>query len=517
MATPSTLSYGIVVGQFLVSASDSSDADALPDAVPASGTVTFTPSAGVVLDYGTTPNPSAILRKPIVATLDAEGYITGADGTRGIKLIATDNPTVKPVGWTWVATYALTDPEGSPLRTLTTHPFFVPSDVTTDLVVAMPIEESKGVFLSKGDKGDKGDNNVLTISSVTVGEPSVTITGDSPNQQLAISLPVNALEIGDVVTGEPVDGAADIPEGVMVYRGRYSLGGSIYFEDGNLPAGLTSDRTPVITNYTDLGEGTTKALMFADITNSQSTWMEYPLTSEGDITVRFEMQTEATFDPFKIFLDGVLVQTYSGTRQIADEVIPATAGDHVLRFEFSKDSSASAGYDNVKISAIKWEKTIDPYVLGNVVYKNGVFYTVVVDTATESPSSASTQWSSLSAPLTPITMSAPTGMSGTLTFNKDNSRWVRASGTLTNTSGADIVGPKNIGYPPSSDYYALHSAHTRAMARNTTTAWDENSVVVVIYHAYAGNPSPYQIAIPAGQTLKAGVAVEVNLHYKAWT
>jgi hypothetical protein len=206
MATPSTLSYGTVVGQFLVSASDSADADTLPDAVPASGTVTFTPSAGVVLDYGTTPNPTAILRKPIVSTLDAQGYITGPDGTRGIKLIATDNPNVKPVGWTWVASYALKDDEGNDLRSLVTKPFLVPAGTTTDLVVAMPIEESNGVFLSKGDKGDKGDNNVLTIASVSVGEPDVSITGDSPNQQLSFRLPVSELSIGTVTTGPGTPG-----------------------------------------------------------------------------------------------------------------------------------------------------------------------------------------------------------------------------------------------------------------------------------------------------------------------
>ena len=213
MATPSTLSYGIVVGQFLVSASDSADADALPDAVPASGTVTFTPSAGVVLDYGTNPNPSAILRKPIVASLDPQGYLIGADGLRGVRLIATDNPTVKPVGWTWVATYALKDPEGNDLRSLTTQPFLVPSGTTTDLIVAMPIEESKGVFLSKGDKGDKGDPNTLSIASVLTsgpGQPAeVSISGVSPNQALSFTLPR-----GDVGPVGPVG-----PQGIQGFKG----------------------------------------------------------------------------------------------------------------------------------------------------------------------------------------------------------------------------------------------------------------------------------------------------------
>ncbi len=192
MATPSTLSFGTAIGQFLVSASDGVDIDALPDAVPASGTVTFTPSAGVVLDYSTTPNPSAILKDKITCTLDAEGYLVGPNGVRGVKLIATDNPVLQPAGWTWNITYDLKTAEGTRLRTLTSQSILVPAGTTVDLITAMPIAESKGVFITKGEKGV---TNIITMGTVTEGPSSaVTLVGESPNQTLNIVLPVMSPE-----------------------------------------------------------------------------------------------------------------------------------------------------------------------------------------------------------------------------------------------------------------------------------------------------------------------------------
>lgn len=191
MAT-SNLSYGIVIGQFVTAVTDGPDADTLPENVPATGTVSFAPSAGVILDYSVTPNPSAIIKTNIVCTLDNEGYLVGTDGTRGVSLIATDNPTLQPVGWVWNVTYDLRSADGKPLRTLSQQSVAVPAGANVDLVTAMPISESNGVFITKGDKGE---SNILTIGTVTEGPTaSVTLVGASPNQTLNIVLPVMSPE-----------------------------------------------------------------------------------------------------------------------------------------------------------------------------------------------------------------------------------------------------------------------------------------------------------------------------------
>src|SRR5690242_1167884 len=99
MALPSNVNYGLVTGCYILAIGDASDPDNLPDAVPATGTVTFTPSARLLLDPSATP-PTTIAPQPIVCTLE-DGILTDPDGNEGVYLIATDDTDLQPSGWTW--------------------------------------------------------------------------------------------------------------------------------------------------------------------------------------------------------------------------------------------------------------------------------------------------------------------------------------------------------------------------------------------------------------------------------
>lgn len=192
MALPTNISYGTVVGQFLASLADGSDDDKLPDGIPMSGTVMFVASAGYVLDYSATPNPVTIVKTPIVCSLDANGYLCSPYATAGsvlspgVMLIATDDPDLQPVGWSWTVIYNLTDPLGSRVN-LPTQSINVPTGATVDLTMAMNVPTSGGVYSTKGDTGPA---NTLTVGSVTSGSAaSVTISGTSPHQQIDFVLP----------------------------------------------------------------------------------------------------------------------------------------------------------------------------------------------------------------------------------------------------------------------------------------------------------------------------------------
>jgi hypothetical protein len=67
----------------------------------------------------------------------------------------------------------------------------------------MPIEESNGVFLSKGDKGDL---TTLEVGTVTLGTPSVNIEEVGPVSKLSFVLPVNNLTMGTVTTSTSTPG-----------------------------------------------------------------------------------------------------------------------------------------------------------------------------------------------------------------------------------------------------------------------------------------------------------------------
>lgn len=187
---PSNIGFGTVVGQFIATAADSSDPDREPDVVPVQGTIIFTPQIPYVRNIGATPNPVTMLKVPIVGILDSEGYLcnpvidpeTGFY-QRGVPLIATDDPDINPVEWTYQVSYTLSL-NGRQIVTPPNHPIVVPTGETVDLTLVGPVASSTGNAIVRGPA------NVLTIGEVTTAPTgSATITGDSPNQVLHIVLP----------------------------------------------------------------------------------------------------------------------------------------------------------------------------------------------------------------------------------------------------------------------------------------------------------------------------------------
>lgn len=209
MALPANFSYGTVVGQYLAATADLSDSNKTPKGVPMVGTVTFIASATYVLDYTSSPNPTTIMSTPIVCPLDVNGYIcapyvaAGSPLSPGVTLVATDDPYLQPAGWTWTASFNLTDPLGNRAN-LPSQSFYVPTGATVDLTTVMNVAQSGGTVIIKGDP------NVLSIGTVSTTSPgssaSATITGTTPAQTLNLSLPQgnpgpsNALSIGTVST-----------------------------------------------------------------------------------------------------------------------------------------------------------------------------------------------------------------------------------------------------------------------------------------------------------------------------
>lgn len=132
---PTNVSYGTVTGRFLLAYADGTDPDLYPDGVPCGGSIVFTPSIERLRNATGLPAPVTILVRPIQCFLDSEGYLLGSDGTRGVRMLATDDTDNDPTGWTWRADYRLTDAEGATLRSLTSHSFSLSGGSTIDLTL----------------------------------------------------------------------------------------------------------------------------------------------------------------------------------------------------------------------------------------------------------------------------------------------------------------------------------------------------------------------------------------------
>jgi hypothetical protein len=138
---PSGTLYGTVVGQFIQAVADSVDPGRDPDSLPIQGSLTFTPSAPRVALPGVIPNPVTMFQKPITAALDAEGYLVGVDGVRGIKLIASDSPG-NPTNFTYTVVLNLVGVDAPSFS------FFLPSETTIDLTTVIPVDPSGGSYQS---------------------------------------------------------------------------------------------------------------------------------------------------------------------------------------------------------------------------------------------------------------------------------------------------------------------------------------------------------------------------------
>jgi hypothetical protein len=90
---PGEFTYGTITGRIITAVKDTAaDPDTLPDSVPATGTVTFTPTVGTLVSQTT---DTVILLQKISVDLDASGYFT-------VDLVATSNPNLKPTTFSYV-------------------------------------------------------------------------------------------------------------------------------------------------------------------------------------------------------------------------------------------------------------------------------------------------------------------------------------------------------------------------------------------------------------------------------
>lgn len=88
---PDGIKYGFVTGQFIRAVADSpTDVDALPDAVPAQGTVRFLPAKTQLL----ASNKALVLAAPDTFNLDTEGWIVDKQNNRGVWFVIGDYSAV---------------------------------------------------------------------------------------------------------------------------------------------------------------------------------------------------------------------------------------------------------------------------------------------------------------------------------------------------------------------------------------------------------------------------------------
>lgn len=147
---PTNVGTGLIVGQFGLGVADGSDPDREPELIPVSGRIIFTPSVTYLPNVTADPNPITIISGPIVAVLDADGYVCtpGPDGVspmyRGIRLFATNDPDMSVENWTWSVVYQF-DPVNGFAPKLPAHAMALLEGEEIDLTKVVPVPSSPGI------------------------------------------------------------------------------------------------------------------------------------------------------------------------------------------------------------------------------------------------------------------------------------------------------------------------------------------------------------------------------------
>ena len=83
-----------------------------------------------------------------------------------------------------------------------------------------------------------------------------------------------------------------------------------------------------------------------DINHSQESWIETPVTGPGTLTFRWKVSSEANYDFLRFNIDGVeQAGRISGSVDWTLKTFNIASGNHVLRWRYTKDSTADGGAD----------------------------------------------------------------------------------------------------------------------------------------------------------------------------
>ncbi|MET4094557.1 pyocin knob domain-containing protein [Arthrobacter sp. UYCu712] len=201
MSLPSNVSTGKVSGQFVIAVGDGPDPENPTVTYPVQGTVEFQAS----VDYWPDPTataPVTILSEIVVGILDGSGRLCTPDPgdetiptVPWVKLIATDDPDLMALNWTWTATYKFLPRNGRPVSQIPAHSLAVPSNSVIDLASVVKVPSSPGVGIDQvtiiaaqafASANAAAASATAAANSATAAAGSVTAANTYTDQQVAL-------------------------------------------------------------------------------------------------------------------------------------------------------------------------------------------------------------------------------------------------------------------------------------------------------------------------------------------
>lgn len=125
------------------------------------------------------------------------------------------------------------------------------------------------------------------------------------------------------------------------------------FESPTLDPAFQTGGTAPWTITTGSAHTGTRSVRAGVISHNQVTWLTRPVMGPGSVQFWYRVSSESGYDFFTFYVDGVSAVRRAGTVNWTQFTTTLTAGPHVLKWEYAKDSSTSSGSDTAWVDDLQ--------------------------------------------------------------------------------------------------------------------------------------------------------------------
>ncbi len=177
--------------------------------------------------------------------------------------------------------------------------------------------------------------------------PPPAVTYPNGGEELAVDAPVQVTWTGSPTARYQVQFSGNYADFSAVADG---------FERSSLGSDYTTGGDAAWYTSTGTVHGGVRAARAGGITHSQTTWMTRTVQG-GALSFWYRVSSESNYDFFNFYVDGVRKLHVSGYPSWAKYTETLSAGSHLLKWEYTKDSGVNGGSDTVWIDDL--EATVD--------------------------------------------------------------------------------------------------------------------------------------------------------------
>lgn len=206
-------------------------------------------------------------------------------------------------------------------------------------------------------------DKTITSSDILLGERKLPVLGALKSSSETTNLEIPAeITAGSYYLGVIADALKQIPESNENNGVKYDLiplkvasaNNSLRDAVGNNELLWTTGGDSAWFRQTTNSYAGGDAAQSGAIGDEESTWIQTTVTGTGKISFLWKTSSETNFDTLNFYVDGVLMDSISGNTAWNEKTYDLEAGEHVLRWEYSKDVTESLGSDCGMLDRVRW-------------------------------------------------------------------------------------------------------------------------------------------------------------------